>query len=170
MRLCMDLKMIDERKIKSQLESLKYKVMKQIEDEYGKNNRRTRNIVKKLRNHASQAMTKVIAMTEYLTQWRTWILRSWAYSIEKGLSWRVWGRDNRRPIINRQWETNPQITTKVCNWGKPASWWTSTGSGTSKCQTKNVNSKIKGRENWGGWGDWGRWRVWVRDGEDWGNE
>ena len=65
-RLCMDLKMIDERKIKSQLESLKYKVRKQIEDEYGKNNRRTRNIVKKLRNHASQA--KVIAMTEYLTQ------------------------------------------------------------------------------------------------------
>ena len=42
-RLCMKLKMIDERKMNAKLESMKYSMRKQIKDEYGKNSRRSRN-------------------------------------------------------------------------------------------------------------------------------
>ena len=59
-RLCMNLKMIDERKTYSKLEGKKYSVKKKIEEEYGKNNRKGRNIVKNLRKEASR--TKVNAM------------------------------------------------------------------------------------------------------------
>ena len=59
-RLCMNLKMIDERKTHSKLEGKKYSVKKKIEEEYGKNNRKGRNIVKNLRKEASRA--KVTAM------------------------------------------------------------------------------------------------------------
>ena len=54
-KLCMELKMIDERKTNATLETERYKFRKQIEEEYGKNSRRARNLVKKLRQHAGEA-------------------------------------------------------------------------------------------------------------------
>ena len=53
-KLCMDLKMIDERKTNSQLETERYKFRKRLEDEYGKNSRRSRNTIKKLRQYAAE--------------------------------------------------------------------------------------------------------------------
>ena len=40
-RVCMKLNMIDETKVSNELLGLKYKVRKKIEDEYGKNSRRS---------------------------------------------------------------------------------------------------------------------------------
>ena len=62
-KLCMDLKMIDERKTNSRLETERYKFRKRIENEYGKNSRRSRNIIKKLRKHAGEQ--KKIKMRTY---------------------------------------------------------------------------------------------------------
>ena len=50
----MNLKMIDEKMTNSSLESERYSARKQIEETYGKNSRKTRNIVKKLRCEASR--------------------------------------------------------------------------------------------------------------------
>ena len=55
--------MIDERKTNSRLETERYKFMKRIENEYGKNSRRSRNIIKKLRKHAGEQ--KKIKMRTY---------------------------------------------------------------------------------------------------------
>ena len=62
-KLCMELKMIDERKINSKLESERYRMRKMIEDMHGKNNRRSRNIVKNLRQGA--ARRKSMMMKKY---------------------------------------------------------------------------------------------------------
>ena len=51
----MKLKMIDERKMNAKLESMKYSMRKQIKDEYGKNSRRSRNLVKNLRKEAGRS-------------------------------------------------------------------------------------------------------------------
>ena len=59
-KLCMNLKMIDELRVKGRLESNRYKEIRKIEDEYGKNSRRSRNIGKTPRKEA--ARSKVIAM------------------------------------------------------------------------------------------------------------
>ena len=64
-RLCMKLKMIDERKLNSQLESKKYHMRKEIEEEFGKNNRKGRNIIKNLRKEAGRV--KADAMKKYET-------------------------------------------------------------------------------------------------------
>ena len=60
----MKLKMIDERKTNSMLESRKYLVRKEIEEEYGKNNRRGRNIIKNLRKEASGAKVNALRKNE----------------------------------------------------------------------------------------------------------
>ena len=62
-RLCMKLKMIDERKLNAQLETQKYKVKKMIEEDFGKNNRKGRNMIKNLRKEA--ARTKAEVMKKY---------------------------------------------------------------------------------------------------------
>ena len=54
-KVCMKLKMIDETKVSKELESLKYKVRKDIEELHGKNSRKSRNIVKNLRKEAAKA-------------------------------------------------------------------------------------------------------------------
>ena len=59
----MQLKMIYERKVSKELLGLKYKARKEIEEEYGKNSRRTRNMMKNLRKEA--AKVKKEAMMKY---------------------------------------------------------------------------------------------------------
>ena len=53
-KACMQLKMIDERKVNKELLGLKYKARKEIEEEYGKNSRRARNKMKNLRKEAAK--------------------------------------------------------------------------------------------------------------------
>ena len=62
-KACMQLKMIDEKKVSKELLGLKYKARKEIEEEYGKNSRRTRNMLKNLRKEA--AKVKKEAMMKY---------------------------------------------------------------------------------------------------------
>ena len=62
-KLCMELKMIDERKVNKALVSERYKFRKKVEDEFGKNSRRARNMVKKLRQYA--ARYKKMTMTNH---------------------------------------------------------------------------------------------------------
>ena len=62
-KLCMTLKMIDERQVNSKLETERYEARKKIEKVLGKNSRRARNIVKKLRQEA--AKHKVILIKKY---------------------------------------------------------------------------------------------------------
>ena len=54
-KACMKLKMVDETKVSRDLQSDKYKQRQKIDDIYGKNTRRTRNIVKRLRSEAAKA-------------------------------------------------------------------------------------------------------------------
>ena len=63
-KLCMKLKMIDERKLNHQLESKKYRVKKKIEEEFGKNNRKGRNIIKKLRKEAGRVKVEIMKKFE----------------------------------------------------------------------------------------------------------
>ena len=63
-KLCMDLKMIDERKVNGKLKSEWYDARKRIDDEYGKNSRRSRNIVKKLRQHAASHKMMIMRKNE----------------------------------------------------------------------------------------------------------
>ena len=65
-RVCMRLKMIDEKRVSNELLGLKYKVRKEIEQEYGKNSRRSRNMIKNLRKEAAKA--KKEAMTKNKTK------------------------------------------------------------------------------------------------------
>ena len=53
-KLCMELKMIDERKTNCKLETDRYKMRKKIEDYNKKNSRRSRNIMKNLRQGAAR--------------------------------------------------------------------------------------------------------------------
>ena len=46
--------MNDERKVKGKLETDRYKARKMIEDEFGKNSRRSRNMMKNLRQYAAR--------------------------------------------------------------------------------------------------------------------
>ena len=63
-RLCMKLKMIDEKKVNTDLLRLKYRVRKKIEEEFGKNNRRGRNMIKNLRKEAAKAKINAIQKNE----------------------------------------------------------------------------------------------------------
>ena len=63
-KLCMELKMIDERKVNSQLETARYIVRKKIEDTYGKNTRRARNAVKKLRQESAKNKSTIMKKYE----------------------------------------------------------------------------------------------------------
>jgi hypothetical protein len=59
-KLCIKLKIIDKRKVFSELLGQKYKVRKKIEEEYGKNNRRGRNMIKNLREEATKAKLEAL--------------------------------------------------------------------------------------------------------------
>ena len=63
-KLCMELKMIDERKVNSQLETARYIVRKKIEDTYGKNTRRAINVVKKLRQESAKNKSTIMKKYE----------------------------------------------------------------------------------------------------------
>ena len=63
-KLCMELKMIDERKNNGQLETARYKMRKKIEEELGKNSRRARNKVKNLRQEAARRKAVVMKKNE----------------------------------------------------------------------------------------------------------
>ena len=63
-KLCMKLKVIDKRKLNVDLLRLKYKVRKKIEEEAGKNTRRTRNAIKKLRSEAAKAKREAMRKNE----------------------------------------------------------------------------------------------------------
>ena len=56
--------MIDKRKINSKLESMKYSMRKKIDDDFGKNSRRTRNVVKTLRNEAARTKSTLMKKHE----------------------------------------------------------------------------------------------------------
>ena len=62
-KLCMGLKMIDEKKLNSKLETERYKLRKTLDELFGRNSRRTRNIIKKLRQGA--AKNKAWIMKKY---------------------------------------------------------------------------------------------------------
>ena len=62
-KLTMDLKMIDERMLNSKLVTERYEARKTIEEQNGKNSRRSRNIIKKLRQDAGRH--KVIIMKKH---------------------------------------------------------------------------------------------------------
>ena len=62
-KLCMKLKMIDERRVSSDLLRLKYKVRKKIKEDFGKNTRRSRNMINNLRKKAAKAKSE--AMKKY---------------------------------------------------------------------------------------------------------
>ena len=63
-KLCMALKMIDERKVNSKLESEKYKMKKKMEDMFGRHSRKMRNIVKKLRQAAARNKSEIMQKNE----------------------------------------------------------------------------------------------------------
>ena len=62
-KVAMKLKLIDEKRVSEELLSQKYKMRKEIEDEFGKNSRKARNRVKNLRKEAGRA--KKEAMMTY---------------------------------------------------------------------------------------------------------
>ena len=59
----MELKILDERMLNSKLETERYDARKKIEEEYGKNSRRARNIIKKLRQDVGRH--KVMIMKKH---------------------------------------------------------------------------------------------------------
>ena len=63
-KLCMSLKMIDERQVHSELETERYNLRKRIEEILGKNTKKTRNIVKKMRQEASRAKSSMMKKQE----------------------------------------------------------------------------------------------------------
>ena len=60
----MKLKMIDEKRVNDELLTLKYKFRKMIEEEYGKNSRRARNVIKNLRKEAERVKRETILKNE----------------------------------------------------------------------------------------------------------
>ena len=60
----MNLKMIDEKMTNSSLETEKYSTRKQIDKAFGKNSRKTRNIVKKMRCEAGRAKSRLMRKHE----------------------------------------------------------------------------------------------------------
>ena len=63
-RACMNLKMIDEKMTNSSLETEKYSTRKQIDGAFGKNSRKTRNIVKKMRCEAARSKSRLMKKHE----------------------------------------------------------------------------------------------------------
>ena len=63
-KLCMGLKMIDERQVHSKLETEKYNFRQTITDILGKNSKRTRNIVKKMRQEAGRSKSTMMKKHE----------------------------------------------------------------------------------------------------------
>ena len=63
-KLCMELKMIDEKKVNCKLENVRYKMRKTLEDTFGKNIRKTRNIVKKFRQEAAKNKSEIMKKYE----------------------------------------------------------------------------------------------------------
>ena len=63
-KAAMKLKMIDEKRVYDELLRLKYKVRKKIEEECGKNSRRCRNQIKKLRKEAGSRKREVMQKNE----------------------------------------------------------------------------------------------------------
>ena len=59
-KVCMNLKMIDERKTNSELTTERYNLRKKLEEKHGKNSRKTRNLLKKLRQEASRVKKTVM--------------------------------------------------------------------------------------------------------------
>ena len=62
-KVCMQLKMIDEKKVSRDLLGSKYRMMREIEDEHVKNSRKSRNIVKNLRKEAAKAKKEAMKNT-----------------------------------------------------------------------------------------------------------
>ena len=63
-KLCMELKMIDERKHNSKLVTKRYSMRKNIEENFGKNSRRSRNIMKILRLEAARRKSTMMKKNE----------------------------------------------------------------------------------------------------------
>ena len=63
-KLCMNLKMIDERQVNSKLETEKYNMRQMLSDILGKNSKRTRNIVKKIRQEAAKSKATLMKKHE----------------------------------------------------------------------------------------------------------
>ena len=63
-KLCMALKMIDERKLNSELETERYEARKKIEYVLGKNSRKARNFMKKLRQEAGRHKVMIMKKNE----------------------------------------------------------------------------------------------------------
>ena len=63
-KLCMILKMIDERQVHSEMETERYNLRKKIEEILGKNTKKTRNIVKKMRQEAARSKSTVMKKNE----------------------------------------------------------------------------------------------------------
>ena len=63
-KLCMSLKMIDERQVHSELETERYIMKKAIEDVLGKNTKKARNLVKKIRQEAARAKSTMMMKHE----------------------------------------------------------------------------------------------------------
>ena len=63
-KLCMELKMLDERKVNARLETAKYKMRKKLEDQLGKNSRKLRNLIKNLRHEAARNKSEVMKKNE----------------------------------------------------------------------------------------------------------
>ena len=62
--ICMNLKLIDERKSNSELMTQRYNMRKKIEEELGKNSRRSRNKLKNLRCEAARRKKTVMMKNE----------------------------------------------------------------------------------------------------------
>ena len=63
-KLCMSLKKIDERQVHSKLETDRYNLRQGIEDVLGKNSKKTRNIVKKIRQEAGRSKATMMKKHE----------------------------------------------------------------------------------------------------------
>ena len=60
----MELKMMDERMLNSKLVTERYDAKKKIEEQYGKNSRRARNTIKKLRQDAGRHKVMILRKHE----------------------------------------------------------------------------------------------------------
>ena len=63
-KLRMKMKMIDEGKVNSELLKLKYKVRKKMEEDFGKNSRKGRNMIKNLRKEADKTKREAMMKNE----------------------------------------------------------------------------------------------------------
>ena len=63
-KVCMNLKLVDERKTNSELVSLRYNLRKKLENALGKNSRKARNRIKNLRCEAARRKKQVMTKNE----------------------------------------------------------------------------------------------------------